>query len=165
MDTIEEQQPKKNYSDAQRKATKKYRENNKEKVNEQRKKYYKERIASDPQFVEYKRMKAKEYYHRKKAITTTPEKIEESKEPDELPIETIEAMFSTVIDVVEPLKEEMKLDIKPTKSKKVRIVKEKVLPNVELEQLIKEVETNEVINKEVNISQNIHPIPVRRNRK
>lgn len=59
----EVQKPK--YSDAQRRATKKYRENNKDKVNEQRKKYYLSRKEKDPQFLEYKRAKAKEYYKNK----------------------------------------------------------------------------------------------------
>ena len=43
------------YTDAQRKATQKYRCNNREKVNEQRKKYYKVRKDADPSFLEYKR--------------------------------------------------------------------------------------------------------------
>lgn len=54
------------YTPAQKKATKKYRTENKEKVNEQRKKYYKERVEKDPKFLDYKREKAKEYYTRKK---------------------------------------------------------------------------------------------------
>lgn len=58
---------KKTYTEAQKRATKKYRENNKEKVNEQRKKYYQNRKAKDPTFLEYKRNKAKEYYQKKKA--------------------------------------------------------------------------------------------------
>lgn len=55
------------YTDSQKRATKKYRDNNKEKVNEQRKKYYYERKAKDPAFMELKRAKAKEYYKNKKA--------------------------------------------------------------------------------------------------
>ena len=54
------------YTPAQKRATQKYRQNNKEKVNEQRKKYYKARKEKDPEFLEYKRNKAKEYYQRKK---------------------------------------------------------------------------------------------------
>jgi hypothetical protein len=54
------------YTVAQKNATKKYRANNKEKVNEQRKLYYKARKEKDPNFLEYKRQKAKEYYLRKK---------------------------------------------------------------------------------------------------
>ena len=54
------------YSPAQKRATQKYRVNNKDKVNEQRKKYYLSRKEKDPNFLEYKRMKAKEYYQKKK---------------------------------------------------------------------------------------------------
>jgi len=54
------------YTDAQKRATKKYREANREKVNEQRKKYYERRKEKDPNFLQYKRDKAKEYYIRKK---------------------------------------------------------------------------------------------------
>jgi hypothetical protein len=55
------------YTEAQKRATKKYRENNKDKVNLQRKKYYEERKAKDPSFLEQKRNKAKLYYQKKKA--------------------------------------------------------------------------------------------------
>jgi hypothetical protein len=54
------------YTEAQKRATKKYRDNNKEKVNIQRKKYYEERKAKDPTFLEQKRKKAKLYYLKKK---------------------------------------------------------------------------------------------------
>ena len=54
------------YTDAQKRATQKYRANNKDKVNEQRKKYYQQRKESDPNFLEYKRAKAREYYQKKK---------------------------------------------------------------------------------------------------
>ena len=50
------------YTEAQKRATQKYRSNNKDKVNEQRKKYYLQRKESDPNFLEYKRAKAREYY-------------------------------------------------------------------------------------------------------
>jgi len=56
------------YTEAQKRATKKYRENNKEKVNLQRKKYYEERKVKDPSFLEQKRNKAKEYYLKKKGL-------------------------------------------------------------------------------------------------
>jgi len=54
------------YTPAQKRATQKYRENNKDKVNDQRKKYYQNRKERDPEFLEYKRTKAKEYYQLKK---------------------------------------------------------------------------------------------------
>ena len=63
-----EEEPKTKYTDAQKRATKKYRENNRDKVNAQRKKYYEERKAKDPNFLIYKRQKAKEYYEKKKAM-------------------------------------------------------------------------------------------------
>ena len=52
------------YTEAQKRAINKYRQNNKAKINEQRKKYYHERKDKDPAFLEYKRQKAKEYYHK-----------------------------------------------------------------------------------------------------
>ena len=55
------------YTDAQKRATLKYRANNKDKVNDQRKKYYNDKKESDPGFLEYKRTKAREYYKNKKA--------------------------------------------------------------------------------------------------
>ena len=62
------------YTPAQKRATQKYRANNKDKVNEQRKAYYESRKEADPEFLAYKREKAKEYYQRKKtAIATVPE--------------------------------------------------------------------------------------------
>jgi len=59
------------YTDAQRRATQKYRTENKEKVNEQRKKYYQARKESDPNFLEYKKQKAREYYLRKKETNSS----------------------------------------------------------------------------------------------
>ena len=63
------------YTPAQKRATQKYRNDNKDKVNEQRKKYYQSRKESDPTFLEYKRAKAKEYYTKAKqrALTVPPE--------------------------------------------------------------------------------------------
>lgn len=54
------------YTPAQKKATLKYRENNKEKVKLQRKAYYDKRKLNDPLFLESKRLKAIEYYKMKK---------------------------------------------------------------------------------------------------
>jgi sucrose-6-phosphate hydrolase SacC (GH32 family) len=54
------------YTPAQKKASQLYRLKNKEKINEQRKKYYLTRKETDPNFLEYKRTKAKEYYEKKK---------------------------------------------------------------------------------------------------
>ena len=72
------------YTDAQKRATKKYRENNKEKVNEQRKKYYLNRKEKDPNFLQYKRIKAKEYYQKKKALIKAKKEAEIKKVEEEL---------------------------------------------------------------------------------
>jgi len=80
------------YTEAQKRATQKYRQNNKDKVNEQRKKYYKERKEKDPEFLKYKREKAKEYYQKKKAdiLFNKQEELEKQKE-----LEDIEEEFKT----------------------------------------------------------------------
>jgi hypothetical protein len=62
---------------AQRNANKKYRENHKEKVNEQRRLYYLKKKEQDPTFLEIKRSKAREYYNKKKSDETTETKTEE----------------------------------------------------------------------------------------
>jgi len=54
------------YTPAQKRASQLYRQKNKDKINEQRKKYYQMRKEKDPDFLEYKRLKAKEYYEKKK---------------------------------------------------------------------------------------------------
>jgi len=54
------------YSDAQKKASIKYKEKNKDKINEIRKAYYKKRSENDLNFVEHKRAKAREYYQKRK---------------------------------------------------------------------------------------------------
>lgn len=54
------------YTPAQKRASQLYRQKNKDKINEQRKKYYQTRKINDPKFLEYKRLKAKEYYEKKK---------------------------------------------------------------------------------------------------
>lgn len=67
------------YTPAQKRATQKYRANNKDKVNEQRKAYYEARKEADPEFLAYKREKAKEYYQRKKAsVQASGEPVTES---------------------------------------------------------------------------------------
>lgn len=86
------------YTDSQKRATKKYRENNKDKVNEQRKKYYYDRKAKDPSFMLMKRNKAKEYYYKKKS-----KKVDEPKE--EVKLEAKEDG--------EEVKEEVKEEPKP----------------------------------------------------
>ena len=93
------------YTDAQKKATKKYRSNNRDKVNEQRKKYYIERKLNDPTFLEYKRTKAKEYYIRKKVI-----KDSEIDKKDEI-IEEVKPSEIIEDKVIEPIVEEVKQEV------------------------------------------------------
>lgn len=96
------------YTPAQKRATQKYRSNNKDKVNEQRKKYYQERKTKDENFLEYKRQKAREYYQRKK----------EANKPVEEVVEQVPEVIPPVIEVVpEPI------EIKEIKKRK-RIKKE-----------------------------------------
>ena len=76
------------YTEAQKRATKKYRENNKDKVNLQRKKYYEERKAKDPTFLEQKRNKAKEYYLKKKEVNKIDKKDDSSNTSTETNSET-----------------------------------------------------------------------------
>lgn len=133
---------KKTYSDAQKKATAKYRQNNKEKVNEQRKKYYQARKDKDPHFLEYKRTKAKEYYQRKKIHKDAVEDfIEEHKLKTEEPKEII-VQVGNVLDVedvsIEP--EVIKVEEKPKRSrakKNVKIEPEPVIEPLEKPVLIK----------------------------
>ena len=84
------------YTEAQKRATQKYRQNNKDKVNEQRKKYYKERKEKDPEFLKYKREKAKEYYQKKKAdiLFNKQEELEKQKELEK-ELEDIEEEFKS----------------------------------------------------------------------
>jgi len=100
------------YTEAQKKATKKYRENNKEKVNEQRKKYYENRKAKDPNFLLYKKQKAKEYYAKKKERLLKLKEIEENKDltnnvinieqnMEDIKIEILET--DTKIEQIEPI--------------------------------------------------------------
>lgn len=89
------------YTPSQKKATKKYRENNKDKVNEQRKKYYQSRKERDPNFLIYKRDKAKEYYAKKKA---------ELKEDLLLLIDVVKGIEETKEEPIEEIKEEPKIE-------------------------------------------------------
>jgi len=118
------------YTEAQKRATKKYRELNKEKVNAQRKKYYDERKAKDPNFLTYKREKAKEYYIKKKGIKSdnqfevldeVPVMIEEVKE-EELKPELVIITNPEEEEELPPF-EELKI-VKPKVPRKPRAKKE-----------------------------------------
>lgn len=147
------------YTDAQKRATIKYREANKEKVNAQRKKYYESRKEKDPDFLQYKRDKAKEYYLKKKEMCTSgpqtvevdelvtidvPEETEEPQKQEDTIEEHWEKKSQAHIqspdeekpplawsndEIIEPVD-----DIKPEKkARKARVPK--VKPNLTLEDL------------------------------
>lgn len=89
------------YTDAQKRATEKYRLENREKINEQRKKYYQTRKETDPEFLKYKREKAREYYLKKKenkTIDTEEPKIVEVIVAVELPV-----LEDTLCDAMESM--------------------------------------------------------------
>lgn len=92
------------YTDAQKRATEKYRQENREKINEQRKKYYQTRKETDPEFLKYKREKAREYYLKKKGLNkedTEEPKLVEEIVAVELPVlELTEALDSMTINPV-----------------------------------------------------------------
>jgi len=102
------------YTPAQKKASQLYRQNNKEKINAQRKRYYQKRKESDPTFLEYKRIKAREYYEKKKLDKVvkpldTPEVVEEvieviSKEEEKPQPEIIKEVELAPIPEAEPVK-------------------------------------------------------------
>jgi len=128
------------YTPAQKKATLKYRELNKEKINTQRKEYYKKKVSDDPAFLEYKRKKAKEYYDRKKllkdksTLLVTPEPeptpvVVEVKPEVTKPVKlkVTEPVKSEVSDLVKPevtdsVKPEVTEPVKKVKVKKVKVV-------------------------------------------
>lgn len=53
------------YTESQKRAIQKYRQNNKEKVNELHRKYYNQQ-KDNPEFIQRKREQAKKYYYKKK---------------------------------------------------------------------------------------------------
>lgn len=110
------------YTDAQRKATQKYRNNNRDKVNEQRKKYYRIRKEHDPSFLEYKRTKAKEYYNKKKAsLGSKIDFIDDAVTSVPVELKTPEPIVEEVkpVVVVEvPIEPETKLESKPIEEPK-----------------------------------------------
>ena len=130
------------YTPAQKRATQKYRQNNKEKVNEQRKKYYQARKEKDPDFLEYKRQKAKEYYQRKK---NNKEQLEEIKEEflQAEPIPLIEQQEKVQEpEIIETVEVKPKKKRTPKKKEVVEVSKEliieHVIPHTELHKIIEE---------------------------
>jgi hypothetical protein len=120
------------YTESQKKATLKYREKNKDKVNEQRKIYYQQRKENDPEFLNYKRAKSREYYQRKKEAKLNNVELVEIKLDDEKnPFENIEPQPEPEVlpeeakeEIVKQLKEEIEEIVKPKKSRKVSPKKE-----------------------------------------
>ena len=108
-------------SEAQKRATKKYRESNKEKVNEQRKKYYNERKDKDPDFLEYKRNKAREYYQKKKAQAQKSEESDEPEKEEEIFIEPPKTP-EIPTDIPVEIPEENTITVKKTRKPRVKIV-------------------------------------------
>jgi len=109
------------YTPAQKKATLKYRELNKEKINTQRKEYYKKKVVDDPAFLEYKRKKAKEYYDRKKLLKDKSTLLV-TPEPEPTP-EVVEVKPEvTKPEVTEPVKPEVVEPVKKVKVKKVKVI-------------------------------------------
>lgn len=108
------------YTEAQKRATEKYRHNNKDKVNEQRKKYYQTRKEKDPQFLEYKRMKSREYYLKKKLTKPDdkPDVIMEDVKPEPNPVDV---KMETPDEVMSPVDSSTK-EPKKKKEKKVKVV-------------------------------------------
>jgi hypothetical protein len=105
----------------------KYRMANREKINEQRKKYYQARKEADPKFLEYKRMKSKEYYERKKmkkADVIPPEKqVEMGDNSDsDLSQSSVESKPEVVVEtVIESLKlPDVIPDVKESKKRKAK---------------------------------------------
>ena len=141
----EEQIKYSSYTPAQKKASQVYRMKNKDKINEQRKKYYQARKAADPMFLEYKRKKAKEYYEKKKLDKSTSivakdlkVDVEEFKsmlddEAKRMPVITEPSTISEV-KPDEDVKEKVE-EVKPTKAKRVRKVKELVVETLKPEEV------------------------------
>ena len=122
------------YTPAQKRATQKYRANNKDKVNEQRKAYYESRKEADPEFLAYKREKAKEYYQRKKtAIATVPEVIiPESDAPLDVqvsePVPVIDDVVpESIIDAIPEVIADVPVEQATAKVKKPRAPRKKAV--------------------------------------
>ena len=105
MDNNDESVKYSSYTDAQKRATQKYRSNNKDKVNEQRKKYYQHRKEADPNFLEYKRQKAREYYQKKKGLTSQEPDVEQVADPvEEHTITQVDELVETISSsMIEPV--------------------------------------------------------------
>ena len=127
------------YTEAQKRATQKYRVANKEKVNERRKAYYQQRKTSDPEFLQYKRTKAREYYQRKKSNAEVKECVSLIDSVCETIKDTniIESpIIEDVKDVIEPVIE--KVDKPKRKSRKTIKIIEPIIVVEEVKPVIEE---------------------------
>ena len=111
------------YTPAQKKASQIYRQKNKDKINEQRKKYYQTKKMNDPTFLEYKRVKAREYYEKKKLdkvvrpeVILEETKVEEPVVEPEKPVEVLPELLKEAIAA--PLPEEAPEPKKKSKKSK-----------------------------------------------
>ena len=164
------------YTDAQKRATQKYRVANKDKVNERRKLYYQQRKGKDPEFLEYKRNKAREYYQRKKEKTEIKEctglidtvcdamEKEEIFEPViepviEKPKRTYKKAMKKIVDTlveenlkeVKPvIEEEVKIEPIMTKVKKLKTIKAKPTKDVHSAEVIGIVHDGAILKLQVN---------------
>lgn len=109
--------------EAQKIASKKYREKNREKINLQRKIYYQKRKESDPNFLIYKREKARLYYRNKKLKDKDLSVISKEEDKPESKEETKE-------EQKEEQKDETGEEIKP-ESKKEEKIEPLVIPQEE----------------------------------
>jgi hypothetical protein len=126
------------YTPAQKRASQLYRQKNKDKINEQRKKYYQTRKASDPKFLEYKRNKAKEYYEKKKldkVISPLPEVNTEMKETKCEVVDTIGLLkilvpnSPMVLDRSEPCTPKIDILIEPLSKMEIDVSEPSVQPS------------------------------------
>ena len=108
---------KKNYTEAQKEAYKRYRLKNIDKIREQRKQYYLKKKDTDPEFMTNKRNKAKEYYQRKKSGLVKPKESLIEPTQEEPVEETKEEIKEEPPIVIEEPKEEKKK--KTTKKRKL----------------------------------------------
>lgn len=145
------------YTDAQKRATQKYRVANKDKVNERRKLYYQQRKAKDPEFLEYKRKKAREYYQRKKDKTEIKEctglidTVCDAMEKGEIFEPVIEPVIEENLKEVKPIVEE-EVIIEPTitKVKKLKTIKAKSIKDVHSAEVIGIVHDGAILKLQVN---------------
>jgi hypothetical protein len=132
---------------AQRNANKKYRENHKEKVNEQRRLYYLKKKEQDPTFLEIKRSKAREYYNKKKSDETTETKTEavEDTEKDTKDKHEESETPKEKSDVVTEGTKKAETPIKPKRSRKLKAVVDAVKLVIEETPQVEALATDKVL--------------------